>query len=269
MRNTESETIRRVRSEHAQEFALSEKIFEFGSSILLGRSVANPEGDAFLGFVVIGLLVKILTVFWSLIVLTERALSASSLMRELTEAVISLAYLVREDSVERARLYWDHLAIREFKDLKSRLRDPGLQDWLTPEYREAVDRRVQELSNRRGPEEFERMLHWPTWAGAFPLEEMARRAGVPDTIYNLAYRFESRAPHGLDISAYVTATPQGNLLPTLPATAERHLMPSAAMVLMALDLGARALQLGHEDRLEELLNEVLRVSGLVNEQRQD
>ncbi len=260
VRDIESMYIARERSGHVQEFALAEHILDSASAILTGRSIANPEGDALLGRVVIGHLIKIIQVFWSIVVLTERALPASSLVRELAETVISLAYLLKENSVERAWLYRDHITVRDLRDLEVRQRDPDLKD-LAPAENRRIREQVENLISRRGADEFEKLRNWKTWGGPFSLEEMAKRVNLAGTVYNTLYRFESRAPHALDIAEYVTVTSEGNLIPTLPATAERHLMPSALLLVTAFDLGARALKLGHEDELAVLRDEVVRISG--------
>jgi transcriptional regulator with XRE-family HTH domain len=257
----EQRVIGRTRTDQAEEFALTERILDFGSGLILGRRIANPEGDALLGRIVIGHLVKSLQLFWAVIVLAERGLPTSSLVRELAETVISLAYLLAEDSAERAQLYRDHLTIRDLRDMNARMRDPDTEDIVTHEYRRLVEAKVQELRARRGQTQFESMRRWETWAGSYSLETLAQRAGFPGTIYNLLYRVESRATHALDLAAYLTVTPSGYLLATLPATAERHLMPSAMLVLTALHLGIRTVGLGREDELEALREEVLQVRG--------
>jgi hypothetical protein len=213
IRDLEADVINRERTTRARDYALAEEILDFGSSILFGRRIRIPEGDELLGRIVVGLLIKTLQVFWAVIVLNERGLPASSVVRELIETLVSITYLLREDSVERARLYVDHITIRDLKDMNARLNDPDTEDVVTPEYRQAVQTKVRELQARRG-DEFEDMRNWPTWGGSFSLETMARRAGIPGTVYNLPWRFESRAPHALDIPEYLTVTATGDLMAT-------------------------------------------------------
>lgn len=265
MRDREPENVSRMRAAHAQEFALVEDTLDLAGRIFSNRRLPNPGGDALLGRVTIGLIVKIIHVFWGVVVEAERALPSSSLVRELTEAVISLAYLLKEDSANRAQLYRDHMVVRDLRDMNRRLNDPDSRDVVTPEYRRLVEDNVHQVILRRTEPVFEEMRSWPTWGGDFSLETMARRAGIPGTLITLLYAMESRAPHAMDISSHVALTPEGDIIATLPAEAERHLMPSTALVLMALHLATQAFHINHERELELLNQRMLRISGLSEE----
>jgi hypothetical protein len=102
---------------------------------------------------------------------------------------------------------------------------------------------------------------WRTWGGNFSIEAMAHKAGIPGSLMTLLYAVESRAPHTLDIADHVAVTPKGNLAATLPALAERHLVPSSLLVLMSLHLATQAFRVDHERDIEPLHHRLLELSG--------
>jgi hypothetical protein len=251
-RDREEDAVRSMRAKYANEFALAEEVLELGARILSNRQIRAPEGDVLLGRIIIGHLIKIVHAHWGIIVLAERALPSSSLIRELAEAVISLAYLVAEESAQRARLYRDHIAIRDLKDINRRLNDPELRQDVTGEEQGPAEEHVQVIITQRGQQEYERMKEWKTWGGPFSLETMAQRAGVPSAVYKLLYVFESRAPHSLDLFQHMIVASDGTLIASLPATAERHLLSSATLTLAALGVGDNVLALGHYSEIAVL-----------------
>lgn len=261
VRDTERTTIARERVAHGAEFALAEETLDLAARIFSHRELTNPEGDVLLGRVAVGLVIKIVNVFWAVIVLSERALPASSTVRELVEAAVSLAYLLKEDRVERARLYREHIVVRDLKDMNRRLNDPDSRDVVTPEMRAAIEKNVAAVIASRSKREFEAMKEWKTWGGNFSIEAMAHKAGIAGSVMTLLYAVESRAPHALDIADHIALTPEGNLAATLPAAAERHLMPSTLLVLMSLHLATQAFQIDHEEDIEALNRRVLELSG--------
>jgi hypothetical protein len=263
-RDLEQGIIRQMRAKYAQEFALAEDTLNLGNRIFVQRRQAlpHPQGDPPLGQIVYGLIIKILNVFWAIIILSERALPASSTVRELAEAVVSLEYLLKEDSVERARLYWDHIAIRDLKDMNRRLDDPKSKDLVIPEVRERVEENIRGMIARRSKDQVEKMKKWPTYGGNFSFEAMIKKTDIEPPLYTLLYAIESRAPHALDISSHAAITPTGTLVAQLPAHADRHLVSSTQLVLIALRSGAQAFTLSHESEFEAILARVLTVSGV-------
>ncbi len=252
LRDTERSTTARIRSEHSEDCTVAEDVLDFGARILSNRRFPHPEGDARLGRIIIGHLFKILHVHWAIIVVAERGLPSSTLMRELAEAVISLAYLLAEDSVARAELYRGHMVARDLKDMNRRLNDPESRDVVTLEYRQRVEENVQAIVTRKSQAQWDAMKDWPTWAGPFSIEVMARRAGIPSPIYTMLYAVESRATHAMDITSHVAATTTGDLVALLPESADRHLISSSMLTVTALHLADRVFGLGHESEIDTM-----------------
>jgi len=267
LRDTERATIAKTRAAHAREFALAEETLDVATRIFSHRQLTNPRGDALLGRVVVGHVTKIIHVFWAVIALSERALPASSTVRELAEAVVSLAYLLKEDSVERAQLYRDHIVVRDLRDMNRRLSDPDSADIVTPEMRRLIEGNVAAVIARRTEPVFAEMKKWRTWGGPFSVEAMAQKAGIPGSLMTLLYAVESRAPHAMDIASHIALTPAGDLAATLPAAAERHLVPSTLLVLMSLHLATQAFGIDHERDIEPLHKRVLELSGVVDDEQ--
>ena len=103
---------------------------------------------------------------------------------------------------------------------------------------------------------------WKSWAGNFSLEEMARRADIPGTMYNLMYRLDSRAVHARDAGYYVEVRSGGVLAMRMPERVEQHLMPVSSCVLMALKLLGEMLGVNREAELDGLMFEIQRVAGV-------
>jgi hypothetical protein len=262
-RDREAANIRRMHEQYPREFAIVEDALELATRIFSSRNVRPPHGDVMLGRIALGLIIKIINVFWGIICATERALPSSSQVRELAEALISLAYLLKEDSVARAQLYADRIIIQTAKDLNRILGEPELRGDITPEMQRQVDAQVQTIKDRRGAAEVKKMWDWGSWGGNFSIQGMARKAGVPPALYTMLYATESRAPHALDITSHVRLNPDGSLSATLPALAERHLMPSAITVVVALQLGTQAFGIGgFEKEIEALNQRIVEVSGV-------
>ena len=229
-----------MRQKFRDEFELAEDTLDLVAQIFSNRRLMPPESDDLVGRIALGLVIKMIHVFWEIISAAEKALPTSSQVRESAEALISLTYLLKEDSSERAQLYADRLVIQAAKDLDRRLNVPTLRDDVTPEIRRAVETKMQPIRARRGDAQVEEMRHWRSWGGNFSVQVMARKAGLPPELYAGLYATESRAPHALDIASHVQRNPDGYLIATLPALAERHLIPSTMIVVFALDLGTEA-----------------------------
>lgn len=256
IRAREEITLRNLRTRHATRFGLAERILDLGVELADGQRIRHATGDRLVGRVLAGLYVKMLAVFWALIVLAERGLPSSSLMRELVEALISLKYIAEEDSGPRAGLYRDYLPIRRLKDMNRRLNDPDSRDTVTLEFRQAVDAAVAEIVAGRGLAFVDGMKGWQTWGGDFSLETMARRAGLPGTIYNLPYSVESRAVHALDAADYLTLDDDGTLRAQMPDRLDQHLVPASMTMLTAMDTFSTQFGLHREAELRSLLEEV-------------
>lgn len=253
LRDREADNIKDMRQRFGQEFELAEDTLDLAARIFSNRRLTPPDGDDLVGRIALGLTIKMIHVLWAIIAAAERALPTSSLVRELAEALISLAYLLKEDSSNRAQLYADRLVIQAAKDLDRRLSEPALRDEVTPEIRQAIESKVQPIRARRGDVQFDEMRRWGSWGGNFSVEIMARKAGLPAGLYAGLYATESRAPHALDIASHVQRNPDGSLIATLPALAERHLIPSTMIVVVALDLGTQAFKIeGHKDAIAAL-----------------
>lgn len=260
IRQREEVTLRTLRTRHATKFRLAERILDLGVQLVDGQRIRHQSGDILTGRVLISLYVKMLAVFWAILALAERGLPASSTMRELVEALISLMFVAKEDSVARAELYRDYLPIRHLKDMNRRLSDPDSRDTVTPEYRRAVEDGVADVVARRGRDFVEQMKAWQTWAGNFNLETMARRASLPGTVYNLPYSVESRAVHALDAADYLTIDERGILQARMPERLDRHLLPACMTVLTAMDTISMQFGLDKERELKALLAEVERLN---------
>lgn len=268
IRQREDTTIGNLRARHADKFRLAERILDFGVGLAGGQRIRHQSGDILTGRVLISLYVKMQAVFWAILALAERGLPASSTMRELVETLISLMYIAKEDSVGRAELYRDYLPIRHLKNMNRRLRDPDSQDTVTGEYRQAVEDAVAEVVARRGRGFVEQMKDWQTWAGDFSLETMARRAGLPGTVYNLPYSVESRAVHSLDAADYLTIDEREILQARMPERLEQHLLPACMTVLTAMDTISTQFGLDREEDLRGLLAEVERLNEERRRERQ-
>ncbi len=290
MREQETGSMTRVRTDFNAEFRLAERILDFGYALVIGRRIQNPAGDALVGALLLALYSKILANFWALIVLAERSLPSSSSMRELTEALISLVYVASKDSSARAETYRDYVPVRALKDMNRRWNCPDTRDTVTPEERTAVQvaiddvaRRQEQKSKRPGgrlrkfllrlfrrvPPSVDKMRRWKTWAGDFSLEDMARRAGLPCTIYNLAYSTDSRAAHALDAADYLRADPDGTLQVLIPFRTEQHLIPACVAALVAMDQVGTKLGLNREVEMKALLDEAVRLSDEHKQKRID
>lgn len=260
IRERENATLRTLRARHVDKFRLAEQILDFGVELAEGQRIRHQSGDILTGRVLISLYVKMLAVFWAILALAERGLPSSSSMRELVEALISLMYIAKEDSVARAELYRDYLPIRHLKDVNRRLNDPDSRDTVTPDYKRAVDGAVAEIVARRGQAAVDEMKTWQTWAGDFSVETMARRAGLPGTVYTLPYSVESRAVHALDAADYLTIDERGILQARMPERLDRHLLPACMTVLTAMDTISTQFGLDKERELKALLAEVERLN---------
>lgn len=269
IREREAATLKVLRARHAEKFWLAERILDFGVQLVDGQRIQHSSGDVLTGRVLISLYVKMLAIFWAIVALAERGLPASSLMRELVEALISTAYIAKEDSVTRAELYRDYLPIRHLKNLNRRLNDPDSRDTVTPESQQAVEAVVAGVVVRRGEDSVGQMKKWQTWAGSFGLETMARRAGLPGTVYNLPYSVESRAVHSLDAADYLTIDENEILRAQMPDRLEQHLIPACMTLLVAMDTIRTQFGLTGEEQLRSLLAEVERLNEERREKRED
>lgn len=108
LRALEPERIARLRAAHTTQITLAERILDFANNFLTGARISAAEGNEVV-VVLVAYYVKILADLWAIIVLAERGLPTSSLTRELLEALISIAYIAKEDSAARARLCVDYL----------------------------------------------------------------------------------------------------------------------------------------------------------------
>ncbi len=255
MREQEVATVKDLRKKHARQFDVAERILDFGYSLVVGRPVKNPGGDILVGRVLLALYAKMLANLWGIIVLAERQLPTSSTMRELTEALISLVYVVATDSSERAQLYVDSLRLRILKDVNRRLNHPDTRDTVTTAEKSAVDTLVAEIVRRRGNAIVEEMKRWQTWAGNFSLEAMALAAGLSAVVYNLAYAQDSRAAHAMDAGDYLQASPDGTLQILIPNRVEQHLIPACVAVLVAMDQISGPMGLNQANEMKAFLKE--------------
>lgn len=260
IRERETSAMRTLRSKHGEKFRLAERILDFGVQLADGRRIRHQSGDRLAGRVLMGLYVKTLAIFWAIITLAERGLPSSSLMRELVEVLVSLMYIAQEDTAARAERYRDYLPIRDLKNMNRRLRDPDTRDTVTPKEERAVQAAVAEVTARRGEAVVEEMRRWPTWGGDFSLEAMARKAGLPGTVYNLSYAAESRAVHAYDAAEYLRLDERGVLQAQMPRRLEQHLLPACMTVLTAMDTISTQFGLDREDDLQSLFAEVERLN---------
>jgi len=76
---------------------LAERMLNAGFVIITNTTVKHPN-DARAGRIMLGLNGKILNNLLSIAVVSERGLPTASLMRELTEALISLAFIATDPS---------------------------------------------------------------------------------------------------------------------------------------------------------------------------
>lgn len=257
VRALEPERIGRLRAAYVTQVSLAERVLDFANGFFSGAQIDTRDDDA-VAVVLVSFQVKIIANLWAIIVLAERGLPTSSLARELLETVISIAYIAADDAAERARLYVDYLIVRDWKDMQARLTDPSSSDVVTPDQRATIEDGMAQLAARRGAEAVEHMKRGGTWAGC-SLEEMARRAGIPGAIYNLAYRLDSRAAHGLDAGYHIRIR-AGIIEATIPERIDQHLVTASSWTLMAHQIIGQKLGVNRQTEIDALHGELERLA---------
>lgn len=252
----ESEIVAHNRNERRQEFELAERLLCAAWASVTNTQIEHPRGDRRAGLIMLGLYAKILNSLLSIIALEERALPTASVMREMTEALINLAYIATDPS-PLAQLYVDGIVLREQRNLNRRRNSKDQEIRLSVREGEvsALKELLDKIESRRGPDELKRMRDpclWKSWAGP-SIEEMANKAGLPPIVYEGAYSTDSAAVHAMDSSDFLEFDKDGNvsLLLAVGRTKE-HLMPAIAVALKALELVDRTFNLGREATVKDL-----------------
>lgn len=246
IRALDDRVIAHQRKTWKREIELATRVLNAGWVLATNTTAHHPDGDARAGRVMLGLYAKILNNLLSIITLTQCGLPTGSVMREMTEALITLAYLAT-DPVPLAQQYLDGIVLRALKDLNRRRKstDPEVRAGVREEDVRAVEERVTEIEARRSTAELEQMRRHG-WA-SIPLEQMAMRAGLPPIVYEGGYAVDSRPTHAMDAADYLHLDQEENLGILLASGRTlNHLMPAIAAAIQAMDIINRALQLGHE-----------------------
>lgn len=226
-------------------------VFEFAMNNLL-RNRAFTPGRQIAELTVVGLYFKILAGLESVITLVEKGLPTFALVREMVEALISMAYIAATDSVERANLYRDFLAISRWKEANERARNPQLKETVSDSELKTLDEARALVAKKRGEQAVEDMQNprkWKTWAGNLSVRRMCKDAGLSETAYLLGYAWPSQAIHGLDADRYFEVSDDGVVHPSRPSRPEGALLPAASVVLVAMEVMNRFLGLGKLDAI--------------------
>lgn len=227
IRKKEADAVKYHRERFPMEFDLAERILNAGFAMATNTTVRHPQGDARAGRVMLGLYGKILNNLLALIVLAERGLPTASVMRELTEALISLAFIAT-DPPRLGQLYLDGLVLRAESEIARRKRLEG-KDSVSPEDERAIAEQVREIEARRGQNELEKMRGWRgRWAEGKTIEQIVQAADLPSIVYSGAYSTDSRPVHAMDAADYLDFSEPGDLMLLIPGRAKSHLMPAMA-----------------------------------------
>lgn len=227
-----------------------------GWAITTNTTVHHPNGGARGGRVMLGLYGKILNNLLSIITLTEGGLPTASVMREMTEAVITLAYMAT-DPVPLVEKYLDGIMLRDLKDLNRRRKstDPEIRAGVREDVIRGVEERAADVVARRGTDEVKQMRRY-TWAG-LPLDQVAKKGGLPPILYEGAYAVDSGPTHAMDAIDYLYLDDKGNLSILLASgRTMNHLMIATAVALQAMDVVDRTFRLGRGRTVQDLGQQV-------------
>lgn len=256
IRERESQAVPINRKAQAKEFDLAERMLNAGFAIITNTTVKHPSDDARAGRIMLGLYGKILNNLLSIVVLSERGLPTASLMRELTEALISFAFISTDPS-RLAQLYVDGVALRAEQDLNRRKATGDPEIVVHPEDENAFGERLVEMESRVGPDRLEEMRGWrQRWAEGKTVEQMVKAAHLPSIVYVGAYAMDSMPVHAMDAADYLELDDDDNLMLRIPGRTTSHLMPAMAATLYGVDIMNRVFALGREGTVKGLREEI-------------
>lgn len=217
---------------------LAVELLEFGMNDLL-TDRAFTSGREIAELTMIGLYHKILACLESVITLAERGLPAFAVMREMVEALISMAYIAAAGSEERANLYRDFIAVSRWKEANRRAQHHALAETVSASHmksRAAARDRVVATRGQKVVDDMTDPRKWRTWAGKLTVRDMAKAAGLSDVTYLLAYAWPSQIIHGLDADSYFEINEEGIVRPARPKNPEASLLPGASATLVATEV---------------------------------
>ena len=251
MRQREAEIVAHLRKERKAEFELAERTLNVGWVIITNTTVQHPDGDAATGRIMLGLYAKILNDLLSIIVLNERGLPTATVMRTMTEGLINLAYIAT-DPLPLAKLYLDGIWLRHERDLNRRLNssDPEIRTSASKQDASVLRERVAEVKARRSAEELEAMRKHG-WAGN-PVEQMAKKAGLPPIVYEGVYATESQSVHAMNAADFLHVDENDNLSIRLASEPRTHLVPAMAVAIYAMDVVNRIFGLKREAAVRDM-----------------
>lgn len=263
-RGREPEIVVHNRKEQRQEFEMAERQLSAAWVSVTNTQVEHPSGDRRAGLIMLGLYAKILNNLLSIIVLEERSLPTASVMREMTEALINLAYIATDPS-PLTQLYLDGIVLREQRNLNRRRNseDPEIRSGVREEELRALKQMLDDIEQRRGADESKRMRDpclWKSWAGP-SIEGMAKKAGLPPIVYEGAYSTDSRAVHAMDASDFLDFGKDDNVSLLLAAgRTMNHLMPAIVVALKAFEIVDRTFNLGRDSTIRALDKQVRKLN---------
>lgn len=259
MREYEPRLVKSQRAKMVSEFDLAERVLNVGYALVTGTTVKHPGDDALVGRILLGLYGKILANLWCIIVLSERVLPTSAVMRSLVEALIGMRYIATTDSTNRATLYRDALFLRAEKDLNRRKNSPEDRDTVTPEEERQLAEIIAKIVAERGQEVVEDMKGWKTWAGKDKsIEQMAKEGGLPSTVYNIGYAHDSRGTHAMDSAEFLKETDEG-LQIQVSGQLLSHLMPAVGASIVAMETVNSQFKLGREKTVTALHDDLMKL----------
>ena len=234
-RRLEPRKVAEMRKRHGPQFDLAERVLTAATRMGLDEHPRHASGDAAVPKVLLAIYGKMVYVYWGLIVLAERSLPTSALIRELMESFVSLAYITNGETVERARLFRDSVALQASRHLQKRLKDEDSRESVRPSdlaFAEELARRVRES---RTTDEIDAMMKWRTWSG-LSVEAMLRAAGLSTFLYRGPYAAESESLHGFDAFGYFNWLEGGGLELVPRDLVNLHLIPAATLLVSAMIL---------------------------------
>jgi len=235
------------------------ELLEFGMNALLTDRPFTP-GLQIAELVLIGLHFKIMAGLEAVITLAERGLPTFAIMREMVEALISIAYIAAEDSVERASLYRDFLAVSRWKGARARASHAELKGMVSDQQLKMSEAARNGVVSRRGEKIVKDMMDpkkWRTWTGKLSVREMANAGDLSDATYLLGYAWPSQIIHGLDADSYFETSAEGVVRPTRPNHPKRSFLPGASVALAAIEVIDKFLGLGKR-------SDILRLKGRID-----
>jgi hypothetical protein len=263
-RTREPEIVAHNREERRQEFELAERLLNAGWMSATNTQVEHPGGDRRAGLIMRGLYAKILNNLLSIIVLEERGLPTGSTTREMTEAMINLAYIATDPS-PLSELYVDGVVLRDQRNLNRRRNseDREIRSGVSEEEERLLREMLDDIEQRRGKDELKRMRDpclWKSWAGP-SIEGMAKKADLPPIVYEGAYALDSRSVHAMDVADFLGIDKDGNVSLLLAAgSTMKHLMPGIVVALVAFEIVNRTFKLGRDAAVRDLDQQVRKLN---------